>query len=303
MPRATVPSNLGARVQQLGRAGTRRDPARAPGPPVRQASGASRRRHAGARDPAHARHARAPQGASARDPAAGRGQGGPTAAHRGVRGKADSRARDDRPGDRRTRRRSPPATTNPSSPAARIRCSSTTTAAASSTATSILTTTCAGSSAATPGRTCSPSTTACRPSIRFPPRSKTRAPRSAGPTRTPSGSAPIQAASASAATAPAATWPRWCPSSRRDDGGPAPVLQLLIYPVTDFTDPPPFARAVRRRVPPHQRGDGLVRGQLPWARQPPGERPPGVAAARDRPLGAPAGVRRDRSVRPLARRG
>jgi acetyl esterase/lipase len=36
------------------------------------------------------------------------------------------------------------------------------------------------------------------------------------------------------ATAPGATSLRSSPSSRRD-GGPAPVLQLLIYPVTDFT--------------------------------------------------------------------
>ena len=51
-------------------------------------------------------------------------------------------------------------------------------------------------------------------------------------------SASTRRGSPSAATAPAATWP---PSSRcapATSGGPAPAMQLLIYPVTDSADDP-----------------------------------------------------------------
>ena len=47
------------------------------------------------------------------------------------------------------------------------------------------------------------------------------------------------------------------------DGGPAPALQLLIYPATDMSGTPaPLARAVRGGLLPHERRDELVRGQL-----------------------------------------
>ena len=51
------------------------------------------------------------------------------------------------------------------------------------------------------------------------------------------------------------------------DAGPAPALQALIYPVTDYSAEPPLLRALRRGLLPHPRGDGLVPRQL--LRRPP----------------------------------
>ena len=121
------------------------------------------------------------------------------------------------------------------SPAAPTRCSCTTTAAGSPTAISTPTTACAGFSAATRVRTSWRSTTASRPSIRFRPRSTTLARRcswafanagriGADPTRIGVGGDSAGGNLAAVVSQLAAR-----------DGGPAPALQLLIYPATDMT--------------------------------------------------------------------
>jgi acetyl esterase len=86
------------------------------------------------------------------------------------------------------------------------------------------------------------------------------------------------------------------------DGGPAPALQLLIYPTTDFTS---------RRRSRELFGEGSCSPMPKWtgskpttsARQRPGERSASLAAARRELLGAGARLRRDRLVRSAARRG
>ena len=74
------------------------------------------------------------------------------------------------------------------------------------------------------------------PEHRFPAAVARRA-RSAWPgrTRTRPRSGPIRDGSGSAATARAAISPRSSRELAAHDGGPPPVLQLLIYPATDFT--------------------------------------------------------------------
>ncbi len=49
----------------------------------------------------------------------------------------------------------------------------------------------------------------------------------------------------------------------RDDGAPPPVLQLLLYPITNYARPNPVAGSVRRRVFPPPLGHGLLRRQVP----------------------------------------
>ena len=184
----------------------------------------------------------------------------------------------------------------------RTRCSSTTTAAGSPSATSTRTTASAASFAATPARTSSPSTTAWRPSTRSRPRSRMRARRCAGRSRTPAelGADPARigvggdSAGGNLAAVVAQLAAR--------DGGPAPVLQLLIYPATDFSG---------RRRSRELFGEGflLTNAEMDWFEtnylgpRAHAERSAGVAAAGRGPLGARSRARRHRRFDPLRDEG
>src|SRR3954447_26039850 len=106
----------------------------------------------------------------------------------------------------------------------------------------------AGCCAATPGCTCSRSTTGSRPRRRSPPRSLTRAPRSPGPRRTRPTPAPTPPRGPSAHAAELGADPARVAVGGDSAGGnmaavvsqetvregvAAPVFQLLIYPAVD----------------------------------------------------------------------
>ena len=297
MPRATVPLPLGLRVQQWGAqvlgALPPRVQLRLSGKPPVQIDGETLAPEVQLILAVLDRRARA----AARDPLAGRRQGGAPAPDRGVRGqagagrigRATSRSRGatagaaPRPPLLPARARRPP-------PAARVLPRRRVHLRRPRHARRRV----PRSSAATPARTCWRSTTAWRPSTRFPPRSRMRAPRSGGRSRTPSrlgadpGRVGVGGDSAGGNLAAVVS------QLAARDGGPAPALQLLIYPATDLTT---------RRRSRELFGEGflLTDLEMDWfednylgTREDSRERSPGVAAARRRPIRARAGVRRDR---------
>ena len=71
----------------------------------------------------------------------------------------------------------------------------------------------------------------------------------------------------------------------RDDDGPKPAMQALLYPVTDAIGGQESRRRIRRGLPADRSRHGLVRGPLPAGRQR-RHRPARLGAAGRRPLRA-----------------
>ena len=114
--------------------------------------------------------------------------------------------------------------------------------------------------------------------------------------------APTPARWPSAATAQAATSPRWCRCVRATRASRLPALQLLLYPVTNYSDE-------TRSQTLFADGFFLTKQDLHWCRRQfldgaaaRRRRPAGVAAAGRRSVRAAACAGADRRLRPAARR-
>ena len=88
----------------------------------------------------------------------------------------------------------------------------------------------------------------------------------------------------------------------RDDGGPHPSLQWLIYPRTDFTRATRSHDPVRRRLLADQAGHRLVHATNTWAVRCRADRSAGLAVAGRYLAGLPPALIA-RRLRPAARRG
>ncbi len=85
------------------------------------------------------------------------------------------------------------------------------------------------------------------------------------------------------------------------DGVPAPIAQVLVYPVVDADFEIRVARVAERRLPPHPGSSWSSTATRTSPRSPTGV-PEGLAPAGDGPLGSRPGPRGHRRVRPAPRR-
>ena len=113
--------------------------------------------------------------------------------------------------------------------------------------------------AAPPPRTCWRSTTGSPPSTPSRRPSKTPGRRSRGRTSTPSASARTPARVGVGGDSAGGNLAAVVSQLSAHDGGPAPALQLLIYPATDMSSRRPLAGPVRGGLLPQRHRDGVVR--------------------------------------------